>query len=86
MALNVCSKCWICEGWTQVQFKFNPYETLLTDGRKAYEELDENTQVFIHLSSDEFEADLMERNEQSGEFTITRMVPPGRIEYYFSIG
>lgn len=47
--------------------------------------MDENTMVYIHLSCDEGEADLMEKDEISGEFTLLRMVPPGKVSYRYSI-
>jgi len=47
--------------------------------------MDDNTMVYIHTSSDNFEADLMEKDKASGEFSLLRMVPPGTIKYYFSI-
>jgi len=46
--------------------------------------MDDHTVVYIHLSSDNYEADLMEKDIE-GEFSVLRMVPPGKIEYYFSI-
>ena len=48
--------------------------------------MDENTIVYIHLSCDSNEPDLMEKDSDTGEFTLLRMVPPGEIRYYFSIG
>lgn len=66
-------------------FKWNPYDHILEDGKRISEEMDENTIVYVHLSSDSFEADLMEKDEATGEFSLLRMVPPGQIEYYFSI-
>lgn len=47
--------------------------------------MDENTICYIHLSSDNFEPDLMSKDEKTGYFSILRMVPPGPINYYFSI-
>jgi hypothetical protein len=44
------SNCWICEGWTQVLFKWNPYEHPSTEGRMISDEMDDNTVVYIHLS------------------------------------
>lgn len=66
-------------------FKWNPYNHVLEDGKKIVNEINENTVCYIHLSCDNYEADLMEKNEQTGEFTLLRMVPPGKIDYYFSI-
>jgi hypothetical protein len=47
--------------------------------------MDENTVVYIHLESDNFTPDLMDKDEATGEFTLLRMVPPGKIKYFFSI-
>jgi len=49
------------------------------------EEMDDHTLVFIHLSIDNGEPDLMEKDEITGEFTVLRMVPPGKVAYFFSI-
>ena len=56
------------------------------EGKRLYDEMDENTIVYIHLSCDSNEPDLMEKDSDTGEFTLLRMVPPGEIRYYFSIG
>ncbi len=45
------------------------------------DDMDDNTLAYIHLSCDDGEADLMEKDEISGEFTLLRMVPPGKITY-----
>ncbi len=66
-------------------FKWNPQEQMIEDGRSIADEMDENTVVYIHISSDDYEADLMEKDDSTGEFSILRMVPPGSISYYFSI-
>ncbi len=50
------------------------------------EDMDDNTLVYIHLSSDNYEPDLMEKDDLTGEYTLLRMVPPGEVKYYFSIG
>jgi hypothetical protein len=38
--------------------------------------MDNYTVCYIHLSCDDFESDLMEKDE-NGEFSLLRMVPPG---------
>lgn len=58
-------------------FKWNPYDHILEDGKRIADEMDDNTIVYVHLSCDNYEADLMEKDEATGEFTILRMVPPG---------
>jgi hypothetical protein len=83
--LKATSNCWICEGWTQILFKWNPDEHFLDDGRRISDEIDDNTVCYIHLSCDNNEPDLMEKDESTGGFTLLRMVPPGVVNYYFSI-
>eukprot|EP00347_Sterkiella_histriomuscorum_P007903 403347122 len=75
--LQCTSNCWVCEGWTQIMFQFNPFTTL-------HKNLDEYTPVYIHLSCDDYRPDLMERNDD-GVYRLLRMVPPGSINYYFTI-
>ena len=41
--------------------------------------MDEQTIAYIHISSDSYEPDLMEKDESTGEFTLLRMVPPGKV-------
>ena len=57
----------------------------MEDGRYLGEDIDENTLVFINLSCDNGESDLMDRDEITGEFTLLRMVPPGKLTYFYSI-
>lgn len=57
----------------------------LEDGKVIADDMDDNTLVFIHLSCDDGEPDLMEKDEITGEFTLLRMVPPGNLTYYYSI-
>lgn len=66
-------------------FRWNPYEVVLENGKNLSEEMDDHTLVFIHLSCDNGEPDLMDKDEINGEFTVLRMVPPGKVSYYFSI-
>ena len=41
--------------------------------------------LYVHLSSDSFEPDLLLPAEgEPGLFVSTRMVPPGALDYYFS--
>jgi hypothetical protein len=48
-------------------------------------QVDEQTIVSIHLSCDDFKGEFMEFCQETGEYIVTRMVPPGRLEYYFSL-
>jgi hypothetical protein len=71
------SNCWICEGWSQVLFKWNPYKQRMSDGKfLSDKDINDKTFAYIHLSCDDYEPDLMEKNEETGEFTLLRMMPP----------
>jgi len=80
--LNATSNCWICEGWSQMLFKWNPFKEASPE---YLEQLNPQTVVYIHLSCDNFHPELMEKDDKTGEFSLLRMVPPGPIEFYFSI-
>ena len=81
--VQVTSNCWICEGWTQVQFKFNPSD-LAQSTLEEMGEINDSTFCYLHLSIDEYKGDLMEKSE-NGQFNLMRMVPPKKVEYYFSL-
>ena len=79
-------KCWICEGWSSVLFKWSIEQFLKKEKDNNLADLvDENTLVYIHLSCDNYEGDLMEKDEVTGAFSLLRMIPPGSIDYYFSV-
>jgi hypothetical protein len=65
-------------------FRWNPNEIRQEDGRYLALDMDDNTLAYIHLSCDNGEPDLMEKDDITGEWTILRMVPPGKVSYYFS--
>ncbi|CAI2364501.1 unnamed protein product [Moneuplotes crassus] len=76
---KVSSNCWICEGWTQHEFKFIP--------RKSTEDIiDQFTPVYLHLDCDEYEPDLMIRDPTTGIHSIKRMIPPREVRYFFTFG
>ena len=64
------AKCWVCEGWSQLLFQYDPKEARIPG-------VDEYTPIYIHLEEDDFRPDLMERGAD-GVYRITRMVPPGQ--------
>ena len=73
------SNWWIWEGWTQIEFRFIP--------RKSTEDIiDEFTPIYIHLEWDEYEPDLLVKNEETGYYFVRRMVPPKLIKYFFTFG
>lgn len=80
MKINMNYNCWICEGWTQVSFKFDPY----CSNNPPKKELDEEDNVLIHFSFDEYKPDKMSMNKD-GTFWIIRMVPPIDFNYYFTV-
>ena len=58
-------------------FQFNPHKSI-------HKDLDEFIPVYIHISCDNYGHDLMERNSD-GVYRLLRMIPPGNIQYYFTI-
>ena len=78
ISLQASSNCWICEGWTEVKFVFNP-ELAFPEKHDPY------VPIYLHLSSDEFEQDLLLPDpDKPGMYSSTRMVPPGDVSYYFT--
>lgn len=75
--LKATSNCWVCEGWTQIKFTFNPF---------AYEELINQKFKFIclHLDFDGYKPDLMTKNIY-GTYTVIRMVPPTKIKFFYTV-
>lgn len=79
LQLKATSNCWICEGWTEFKFTFEPHEP---------EKIDNDTMpVMLHLSADNFEGELLLRENSSFEviYSTMRMLPPGEISYYFTV-
>lgn len=64
--------CWLCEQWVETKFTWTG-------------EISEP--VCIHLECDDFQPDLMQPDplSDSNHYTITRVVPPGKIRFFFSI-
>lgn len=78
MRLHASSNCWICEGWTEIKFEFNP-DKVFKDKHDPY------VPIYLHISSDGFEQDLLLPDpSKPGIYTSTRMVPPGEVSYYFT--
>jgi hypothetical protein len=78
--LKSASNWWICEGWTQASFKFDPYSW----NNPPDKELTSKDSVFIHLSIENYQPDSMSIGKNK-HFYITRMVPPIGFNYYFTI-
>ena len=78
ISLHAASNWWIWEGWTEVKFELIPDEVFP-------EKHDPYVPIYLHISSDKFEQDLLLPDEENpGVYYSTRMVPPGDISYYFS--
>ena len=78
--LDSCSNCWICEGWSEVLFSY--------DATTAQPDIpwDPNMLCYLHLSIDNYKPDLMEpKYSRPGVYSLRRMIPPRRVEYYFSL-
>ncbi len=75
-----CGPCWISEKWQELRFEFiNPAGT------------DFIPNICLHLSCDltangDWKADLMEFDAQDQTFHLYRMIPRGRVWYYFTSG
>jgi len=77
--LNVSSHCWICEGWTQVKFEFDPSDSTL-----AHLNPGPDDQINIHLSIDDYKPDTLDYQDFN-KYSLYRMVPPKEVKYFFSI-
>lgn len=65
------SKCWICEKWVEMNFVWPHVQGGSNQG-----------EVYIHLECDDYEPDLMKNGK--GEYSISRVVPPGEANFFFS--
>ena len=75
------SNCWLCEGWTEHRFTYEPG---VSDANPNH---DEFKPIKLHLEIDHFEGDLMMKASETGfEYDLYRMLPPGAHRYFFSIG
>ena len=68
------NKCWICEGWREIEFTFKPLEKIIEPQFHI---------VKIHLSIDDYKPYDMFGN--GNKYTIIRMCPPGYIYYFFTV-
>lgn len=63
MRLQIASNCWICEGWSQVEFKVMPKSQNVPN---------------LHLNFENFKAQKMDEDpEYKGSYRLFRMIPPG---------
>ena len=78
MQLNAFSNWWICEGWSEIRFEWRLNEATQSNQSR--------NRVKLHLSWDNFTPDKMRRDKYDKTlFSVTRMVPPGDLKFYFSI-
>jgi hypothetical protein len=93
-ALDVSSNCWICEGWSQIQFKIprSKMEELLKndDYRDKFKEkygVSCKVRVTLHMSFDNFKPHKMEFGGASYKdcYIICRMVAPGPLQYFYVV-
>ena len=79
LKLKANSNCWICEGWTEFKFDFEP---------QSPEKIDNETMpVVLHISSDKYQGELLLREASTFEvrYSTYRMLPPGEATYYYSV-
>jgi hypothetical protein len=80
LELKAHSNCWVCEGWTEFRFDFNPPNP---------EEIDQaTTPIMLHVSCDKYQGELLDRDSSGGDqlcYSTTRMLPPGTLTYYYSV-
>ena len=76
--LQATSNCWICEGWVQTKYEFIPNVT------HKYK-LGDYDNVYLHLSFEGYKPDLMAEDPNTAHWNLYRMVPPGNINYFYSI-
>ena len=70
------NNCWICDGFREIEFEFEFKDKNLIDNPN-------NHLVKIHLNFDDYKPFDMIYNE--GTYYMTRMCPPGDINYFFTL-
>ena len=68
------NKCWICEGWREIEFTFKFLENIIDPQFHI---------VKIHLSIDDYKPYDMFGN--GSKYNIIRMCPPGNVYYFFTV-
>ena len=75
--LNVSSNCWICEGWSRIEFAIT---------KDRVNQASNNVRakgVYLHLSFEGFQEHQIP--EMGDSYRAYRMVPPGRHSYFYSV-
>ena len=74
------SNCWMCEGWLEYKFEFNP---AMSDKLNLYTE---DSQICVHVSIDHYEGQNMARRPKGKPgYEIVKMVPPRKFDFHFSV-
>jgi hypothetical protein len=77
--MQAVSNCWICEGWSEVEFRYVPPHKVDTD----------LTPVKLHLQCDDFKGELLQCYPVAGSndqmYVTKRMLPPGSHQYYYTV-
>ncbi len=76
--LVATNNCWVCEGWTLVKFTFIPQESSL-------DYLETGEPVYLNLEFEKFQPDPLHYDSEKEYYSLTRMVPPGPLHYYYTI-
>lgn len=79
--LNVASKCWVCEGWTRMDFRISKAEVEAAILQDEFNWTKGKVYVNLHMSYDGYRAHLLEEGFDNGAsvFKTFRMVPPGAL-------
>ena len=72
--LRGLNKCWICDGYKEIEFNFIPKEPILDTN---------NHIVKIHLNFDDYKP--FDMLCLGSKYQIVRMCPPGEIHYFFTV-
>jgi hypothetical protein len=78
--LECVSNCWICEGWSEVEFSFTPTPEM--------GEVDKDvTPIKLHLQADEYAGELLMPISTSSQlfYNTSRMLPPGSQKFYYTV-
>lgn len=91
LEINVTSKCWVCEGWSNVEFKISKGDieaALMLDDNAGHSKHNHKLYVNLHMSFDGYRPHFMDEGFDNGAnvFQLFRMVPPGSLYYFYSIG
>lgn len=71
---KVRDTCWICDGWQAASFNWIP--------EQSGSAIDEP--IFIHFDYEGYEATFLGKQDPQGNFSTHRMVPSGKLEYFYT--